>query len=281
VRAPRVWRLAPDPRTEGVAMGQYIAEQGTTQRPDAPRRVAVVAGRDAAGRARLAGLRSALRDAGVRITLLPARTASDPAALGRAVDLRRWLAAVLDADAATLAPALRRLGEDDPRIVPASIVVRSGLLDERLQERAGLLGRLGVIQAAGEVVVGSRDALVYTSVAEALFRGDRPSIAGLRGYLAGLTLAEGLRDGTDAGAIAGRLRAPRRFTDALTVPWRSDAPADGAPLVGFTAPRFLAGQLIPVQAGGERFQGTWFADGSWQRTTPEVYGPALPGAPAP
>ncbi len=89
-----------------------------------------------------------------------------------------------------------------------------------------------------------------------------------------------MRDGTRPGRIAACLRQPRRLTDALTVPWRSDAPTAGAPLVTFISARFLPARLVPVRAGGEAFQGTWFADGSWQQTTQRVYGPDLPGAPA-
>lgn len=279
VAGPRIWRLAPDPRAEGVAIGQYIVEQGTEQRPKAPRSVAILPGRDAAARARLAGLREALARAGLRVSTITPGTLGDPAALARTIEADRRLAVVIDGvGGPALSRALRRVGERSPKLTPASIVVRSGLLDERVQEDAGPFGRLGVIQPASEVAVASRDALSYTTIAKGLFRGERPSIAGLRGFVAGRALAEGLRDGAGADEIAARLRRPRRFSDALNVPWRSDRPAAGAPLVSFLAPRFLPARLVPVAAGGESFAGTWFSDGSWQAAGTHLYGPQLPGA---
>lgn len=277
-RRARSWRLAPDARAEGVAIGQYVVEQGTEQRPLAPRRIAVLPATDAAGRRRLAGLRAAAARGGLRIELLAPDVLGRPAAFARAIDAEARLAVVLDGvDAPALAAAVRRVGRRMPRVSPASIVVRAGLLDERLQEDAGPFGRLGVIQAASELAIASRDAIAYKTAAAALHRGDRPSVAGLRGFLAGRALEEGLRDGVAADRIAARLRRPRRFTDALHVPWRSDAPSAGAPLVGFLVPRFLPARLVPVAAGGERFSGTWFADGSWQSSGTHLYGPPLPG----
>jgi putative copper export protein/methionine-rich copper-binding protein CopC len=281
VRAARQYRLAPDPAAEGVAMAQYLIGQLRTQRPDAPRRVALLgqAGPNAAARER--ALTAVLARAGIRVRRLPARTATDPRAMARAVDAAAVLGTVLQGDARTLARALRGAIEDAPRFAPASVVVPADLFDERFLERAGDFGRLGVIQAAGDVVVTSRDALGYVQGARALFRGDRPSVSGLRGFVAGLALAEGLRDGTGPGDIAGRLREPSRFTDAITAPWRADRPERGSPFVLFTVGRFLPARLIPVQAGGESFQGTYFEDGSWQPVTQQAYGPGVPGQPGP
>jgi hypothetical protein len=120
-------------------------------------------------------------------------------------------------------------------------------------------------------VPGSADGLRYSRQVAALLPGERPSAAGLRGYVAGLALGEGLRDGEEPERVADRLRRPRPFTDALVAPWREDAPAAGGPLFAFLAPRLLSTSLIPA-SGGHRHSGTYFDGGTWTRTTGRVYG---------
>jgi ABC-type branched-subunit amino acid transport system substrate-binding protein len=278
VQRRRLWRLAGDPTAEGQAIGRYIDREGLVAAAGRPHRVvALVAGRaTAAGRDRIAALRATLRRSRVRLSVvdLPHDAAGARAMTVRTLDARRALAVVLDGDEQRLARALARAG-NDPALVPPAIIATSPLLDEDFQLGAGALGREGAIRSPAEVTPDSRDALGYAAAVSAIFPGDRPSIAGLRGYVTGLALDEALRDGRQPGRIAARLRKPRRFTDALQSPWRAQAPANGSILFAFLAPRFLPANLIPVADGGEQFSGRWFPDGAWTQTTSEVYGPPL------
>ena len=122
------------------------------------------------------------------------------------------------------------------------------------------------------MIPASVDGIRYATQARALYPADRPSIAGLRGYVAGLALGEGLRDGDDPGRIAARLRRPRHFTDALLAPWRADAPSAGVPLFTFLAPRLVSPTLLPA-IGGHAPSGVFFPTGTWAETTSRVYGP--------
>jgi hypothetical protein len=271
---PRLWRLAGDPVAEGEAIGTYVDREGLALAGRRPRHViALIGGRPTqATLERITALRAALGRAHVALRVVSVGR-SDAAAI-RAFDGRHALAVVLDGDARDLAHALSAAGRDRA-LVPPALIATSPLLDEDFQVAAGTLGREGAIRSPAEVSPDSRDALSYAAAVTAIFPGDRPSIAGLRGFVAGLALAEALRDGPQPERIAARLRRPRRFTDALDAPWRADAPERGSVLFGFLAPRFLPANLIPLSAGGEQFTGGWFADGTWTRTTAEVYGPRL------
>ena len=272
----RVWRTVGDPHAEGLAVGRYMLDRGSSLLARAPRRVAAVSAPPggASSAARLAGLQEALAPARVRLVRLPPETASSASALGRAIDPRRYFATFLDGDADRLVRPLRTLGARAAAggVANVLMVAASPLLDERFEERAGALGTSGAIASPSEVIPASVDGIRYAAQARALYPADRPSIAGLRGYVAGLALGEGLRDGDDPGRIAARLRRPRHFTDALVAPWRADAPAAGGPLFTFLAPRLLSPALLPA-IGGHPPSGTFFPTGTWATTTSKVYGP--------
>jgi hypothetical protein len=87
-----------------------------------------------------------------------------------------------------------------------------------------------------------------------LFRGERPSLDGLRGYVTGLALR---------AAIKGFKASPGVFTNALPAPWSRQHPGMGSPAVLALAPQFLSANLVPPSAGGEQYEGSWFADGAW------------------
>ncbi|MDX8151715.1 ABC transporter substrate-binding protein [Patulibacter brassicae] len=288
VEGKRIFRTAGDPRSEGIGMAKFVAEQGPTSRPGAPLVITYVAPArpTAASRARLAGLQEGVRGSRIRVRVLPGSTVADQDDLARAIDARNQLVSVLDGDAADLAPALRRLGDDRPQFANNLIVAPSTLLDERFIVDSGSLGREGAIAPFSEVQLGSRDAEAYANIVGLLLPGERPSIAGLRGYVAGLALTEGLADGSDAGDVEARLRRPKRFTDALVVPWRADARSAGAPLFQLVQATFLPQNLIPQQAGGSSFAGRFFVDGAWSPLQGRSYGPQIQGfesspAPAP
>jgi methionine-rich copper-binding protein CopC/putative copper export protein len=271
VAGKHVWRTAGDPYVEGTAIGQYLtaARRGAAGRTPPPV-VATISAADAgypqaAAEQRLAGLAGVLQGAGVQIRRLPVTAISWPAALRRALDPKRYMATIVDGDPQRLGAALGVVGAkaNAATLNPDQIVATSPLLDERFQLATGVLGKTGAIASPAEVVPDSADAQRYVTQMRTFFRGDQPSIGGLRGYVAGLALGEGLRDGPSPGSIAARLRRPRRFTDALIAPWRASAPQAGAPLFDFLAPSFLPANLLPPAAGGEQHSGTFFDGGAW------------------
>jgi copper transport protein len=269
------YRLAGDPRDEGIAMGSYVADQGFRLRADAPRRVSVVrVGRAEGDDAILAGVRRGLRSARSTVDVL-----QDPseAAFRRAVAPDRSVTTVITGDRRRLA---RMLDGIDGRST-APVLAPGALFDERLIVESGATGLQGTISSLSTVRLNSKDGEGYSRVIPLLFPGERPSIAGLQGYVAGLTLAEGLKDGSDPSKVAGRLDRPRGFTDAITSPWRADARTRGAPFFTVVKPTFLPENLIPsTVGGGGAVTGRYFVGGSWSPLEGAVYGPQIRGGPA-
>ncbi|HEX8067254.1 MAG TPA: copper resistance protein CopC [Thermoleophilaceae bacterium] len=273
------WRTAGDPRAEGVAAARFLIERSAAVRPaGAPRRVAAVVGGPAPAAAqRIAGLEAELARAGVSVERVAPGRPPRPADLRRAFDPRRYAGALLDGDpdGSSLSGPLRALGSSALRtgLETNTVVAASPLLDEGFQERAGTLALSGGIASAAEVAPGSADGVRYVRQLQVLYPGERPQIAGIRGYVAGLALAEGLRDGDDPGDIAARLRRPRPFTDALVAPWIASAPAAGDPLFAFLSPRILPQSLVAA-TGGHRHGEGYFPAGTWVRKSSKLYGPA-------
>ena len=278
VAARRDFRLAGDPYAEGFATGQYVRTSVARAAPPGVRTVLGVDGGDAQAARRLRGERAALAGARLRLEVVPVarvERAGKPE-LERLLDRRRTLTMLLDGPSPeALDAALRRLGGGQPGFPPAPILASARVMSERFVENAGSLGRLGVIQGTAEVTPDSRDALGYAQAVPALYPGRRPSLDGLRGYLAGLALRQGVRGGTAPAAIARDLLRPPPFTDALGSPWRDDAPDAGSQRFELLGPNFLPSTLIPTSAGGESFNGSFFTDGAWQRLSTDLYGPPL------
>lgn len=277
----RAWRTAADPRAEGLAIGRYVADQPAAHAANPPPTMTVIGVPDddpayAAAQRRVAGLREALRPAGIRVRVVPAAVLDRPAALRRVLDPDEQRATFVDGDPARVSRALRGHAHRSGAALLNTnrIIAANPLADERFQRAAGALGATGAISSPSEVLPDSADARRYAASVRAFFRGDQPSLQGLRGYVAALALGEGLRDGAGAASIAARLRRPPPFTDALVAPWRRDAPRAGAPLFVFLAPRFLTANLLPPGQGGQRHEGTFFTDGAWVRTSTRPYGPA-------
>jgi hypothetical protein len=153
------------------------------------------------------------------------------------------------------------------RLVPAPLLLSERVLSETYVVSAGALGRLGAIQGVSEVATNTTDAALYRSAVPLLFRGDIASLDGLRGYAAGLALRDALRSGTSPAAIAGNLRTPRVFTDALLAPWSAREPGAGSPAVVALQPQFLAPTLVPASVGGEAQDSEYFPQGSWTVTS--------------
>jgi hypothetical protein len=279
VSGTSVFRVAADPYADGVALGQAIGTEVLRVSAPSARTVAVIAPGDVQGRRRLAGLRAALAGLGrgIRVRLRPASaiTAAGNAALLGLLDRRSTLAMVLDgtdAESPALAAALARLPARGAVFDPAPVFASERLLSERLIEQSGDAGKVGVVQGTSTVAVDSRDGLTLSQALPALFPGESASLEGLRGYVAGLALDYGLRNGSSPVAVAARLRRPAPFTDAIPEPWRSNAPAAGAQRVGLLEPTFLTTTLLPVSSGGEPYTGQYFSGGAWKRPVTSLFG---------
>jgi methionine-rich copper-binding protein CopC/putative copper export protein/ABC-type branched-subunit amino acid transport system substrate-binding protein len=285
VYGPRIYRVAADPYADGYAIGQAIRRTFIPQSPSTAKRVLVVAATDAQGQRRLAGLKAELRGARidgapVRIRLLPLDelTHSTGASLYSMIVRTRTIALVIDgtdAQEPAIAAALRRLPARSSAFTPATVFASDRLLSERLIDRTGTVGQLGVIQGTSEVAVDSDDALALANGLPSMFPGATASIESLRGFVTGQALSYAVAHGTSVEDVTSRLFKPAPFTDALADPWRSDAPAAGDPRLGLMVPNFLNTTLLPQGAGGEQYTGDYFAAGAWERTTSEYYGPSV------
>ncbi|MEV4421419.1 ABC transporter substrate-binding protein [Patulibacter sp. NPDC049589] len=268
------YRLAEDPRDEGLALGGYIADQGFRLRTDAPRRVSLVrVGRSVGDADQLAGLREGLKPAKVTLDEIDDPTEAE---FRRATRPDRVVSTVITGDRRRLAQLLDALGGR----ATAPVLAGGALFDERLIIESGAAGLQGTVSSPSWVRLNSRDGEAYSTIIPLLFPGERPSIAGLQGYATGLALNEGLKDGSDPAKVAARLDRPRGFTDVITSPWLSTARTRGAPLFTIVKPTFLPENLIPsVVGGGGSVSGRYFVGGSWSPLEGAVYGAAIPGGP--
>jgi methionine-rich copper-binding protein CopC/putative copper export protein len=274
-----VFRLAADPYADGLALGQTLGAEVLPVSRTAARTVLAVIPGDSQGQRRLAGLRAALAQTrrGIRLRLLPASavTSAGPAQLMRLLNRRTTIAMVLDGtdvQSPALATAMSRLPARGAVFEPAPVFASDRLLSERFIEASGDAGRVGAVQGVSSVAVDSRDGLTLSQALPALFPGESASLESLRGYVTGLALDYGLRGGTSAAAVAARLERPAPFTDAIAEPWRSDAPAAGAPRLGALEATFLTTTLLPVSSGGEAYTGEYFPSGAWERPVTNLFG---------
>lgn len=275
VPGPRknVLRLAPDPYTEGFAVAQEVVTEGFRAFPDGPRRIAALVPSGRRGERSVAGLRAGLKaQRATRSVVQVFRHDGSPSSrqVRRAIDGKQFIATFMDGDQDALAAALSAIGARDAHIVPSAIFTSSRLFSERFQVDAGLLGRIGSLRSVAEVSPAARDALSYSNLLLALYPGERPSIDGLRGFLAGRALAKALAGG---GRLADRLAGLGRFSDTLASGWPRQDPAAGSQLVGFFLPTFLPSGLIRPDQGGQEVSGSYFPDGSWKPLTSNLYGP--------
>ncbi len=276
-----VFALAADPYTEGYATAQEVATEGFRAFPDGPHRIAALVPAGRRGDRAVAGLRAGLRaqgqqKAGVEVF----RHDGSPSRrqVRAAIEGGNFIATFVDGDEDSLAASLNAIGRAEHRIVPAAIFTSGRLFSERFQVAAGLLGRIGSLRSVAEVSPAARDALSYSNLVQALYPGDRPTIDGLRGYLAGRALAKALNKG---GSLADALRGLGRFSDALAAGWPRDDPASGTQLAGFILPTFLPGGLVRPDQGGQEVSGSYFPDGSWKPLTSKLFGPGARIDPAP
>ncbi|MDX6582778.1 MAG: copper transport protein, partial [Solirubrobacterales bacterium] len=272
VSAPGVFRLAGDPYAEGYAQAQYI-EQVAAASAESDVVRAVRTGTPSNGRL-LEGLRAGLADTELKLEPIPERAiSSGPGPLAATLDRSAAAAVVLDGDPDRLASDLRGLGAERLDFATAPVIADSSVFSEQLVRRSGAIGRIGALQGATEVAPDSAIAATYARAVPALYPGELPTLDGLRGYVAGLALADGLADGVEPDSVIARLVQPAPFADALLAPWRSDAPAAGSSRFEFLKANFLPPTLIPTSAGGESQSGDYFTDGTWSRVNADPLGP--------
>jgi methionine-rich copper-binding protein CopC/putative copper export protein/ABC-type branched-subunit amino acid transport system substrate-binding protein len=282
VTAARSFRTAADPYAEGYSIGQYLTGIVAPTAASSARTVRYLVAGDAQGARRLRGLQAALAGSKLQIVQVPETefTGASKAQLVDMLNRASTVAMVLDGtDPAPLERALQSLGTGKPNFPPAPIVASSRVLSESFIQNGGGLGREGAILGATEVTPDSKDAQLFAGALPALYPGEFPTLDGLRGYVVGLALKQAVSGGTGAAGIASRLLRPKQFTDALELPWRADAPSVGSQREIIIAPQFLPPTLIPVQIGGEAFNGDFFPDGTWINVG-NLYGPSL-GKPVP
>ena len=245
--------------------------------------VRVVGPRDEIAQRRLAGLKSVLDDSDLEVEELPADALATADTEQRKELLSRHQAAavLVDDDPTKMAKEFADLGTGPVDYAPAVVFASERALSERLVATSGTLGRIGAIQGASGVAPDSTTAQVYAQALPALYPGEKPSLDGLRGYVSGLALGEGVEDGIEPDQIQARLQSPPLFADALASPWRSDSPATGSQLFSVFKGTFLPPTLIPSSAGGDTYNGTFFVDGDWSRLTQEPLGPELSKPPEP
>jgi methionine-rich copper-binding protein CopC/putative copper export protein/ABC-type branched-subunit amino acid transport system substrate-binding protein len=282
VAGPEIFRVAGDPYADGIALAQAIGAEVLPVSVRGVRTVEVVSVADAQGQRRLEGLRAGLAalPAHPRVVSASASrfTRAGPAQLRGLLDRRHTAALVLDgtdAQAPALAAALRRLPTRAKSFGSAPVLASERLLSESFIQQAGDAGRLGVIQGTSTVAVDSRDGLTLSQALPTLFPGERASLEGLRGYVAGLALDHGLAGGSAAASIVAQLTRPLPFTDAIPEPWRADAPGAGTQRLGVLEPTFLSSTLVPTSQGGEAYSGQYFANGAWMRPSSALFGPSL------
>jgi hypothetical protein len=201
------------------------------------------------------------------------------AGVRRALDRRTTVAVAVDGPQELAGAIARSGGPANAGYAPAPVIASGRTFSERFVRAAGTPGRLGVIRGAAEVTPDSADALAYAGAVRQLFPGASPSLQGIRGYVTGLALADGVKHGIDPVSVRRTLHQPSRFTDAIAAPYRSDAPDLGSQRFTLLGVTFLSATLIPPSKGGESYSGTYFPDGAWSRLDSQPLGPPLDGPP--
>jgi hypothetical protein len=278
VASEHVFRLAADPYAQGVALGQYVKRRIAASAQPGAGPLRAVIGADAQGRRLLAGLRVGL--AGTRLAVLRGLANAD---LRRLLSHRESLALLLDGPAGggADAAAVARFGRTEGNTTQVPVLASERVLSERFVTAAGALGRIGALQGVSEVSTATRDAQYYGRAVQLLYRGARPTIDGLRGYVTGLALVDAVQKGISRASIEARLRRPAVFTNALLAPWTPAAPGLGSQALLVIAPQFLSSTLVPPAQGGESYQGTYFPDGDWINATTTAFGPGPSAQPPP
>ena len=267
VDADRVFRLAGTPYGSGYAAGQYVAHNAFVAFRDAPRHAAAVVAPGPDGDAAAKALRAALAPSGVDVTVFRLDRESTTSEIMQAIDASRYVATYFDGPERRVSGLLSAIGERNPTLPTMALLVSPHLYTERFMLDAGQFGRLGVLRAIGDVSPVSRDATTYLGLVQSVYRGEHPTIPGLRSYLAGTALAKVLGGSLQAGDLAGSLRKLGRFSDALAIGWQAKDPWQGSKLYGVFQSNFLAQNLTPNQDQGAAPASSTTATGPWPAAT--------------
>jgi methionine-rich copper-binding protein CopC/putative copper export protein len=271
------YRGAGDPAADGFSAARYVATSVSAQANTGVKTVRVFAADDELGTRWVAGWRAGLEGSGLELDVRTPEELldADRSQVRDLFDRRKVLALGVDGPA-SLAPAIALAGgPDNVGYAPSPVVASGRTLTERFVLAAGRPGRLGVVRGMVEIATDSRDALAYSQTVRRVFPGVAPSLQGIRGYVTGLALADGVKRGVEPADLRARLARPAPFTDALASPWRSDATSLGSQRFTLLGATFLSSTLIPPSKGGQSFTGTYFPDGAWNRLSSEIYGPPL------
>lgn len=269
----RVFRMAPNPYSEGYAAGQYFGKVGLAAVPTGtPKVINAFVGSTPDAQQRVSGLRAGLAVYGIQLHTLSPDNPGLAARLRSVLPSTKSLGIYLDAPPGPLSTALREIGPGTVNTInPTAILISSRMASENFVELSGDLGREGQVRALDDVDPTSNGAQAYVELAPQVV-GELPTLPGLSGFVAGQALAYGLIGGTSADTIASRLVAPAVFSKAATSPWSDRQPATGTLIFGVYLPVFLTSNLIPAPsaasqgAPGEVETGQFFSDGDWEST---------------
>jgi methionine-rich copper-binding protein CopC/putative copper export protein len=272
-----VFRMAPNPYAEGYSAGQYVARVGLPSTPHAPHRLAALIANNADSKERLAGLEAALAPAHVKVYAYPAGGPGLEGRLRSVLPAQSWLAIYADGNFGQLTAAMRTVGAQTAHTInPAPIIVSQRLASERFVIDSGDLGVEGQVRAITDADPTSNDANLYAELAPQIV-GERATVPGLSGFVAGQALAYGLIGGDSPSQMANRLRAPGVFSKIATSPWDDKDPALGTLIFRMLLAQFLPENLIPAGGGGgaasEPYGGQFFVNGAWEPASPELFSP--------
>jgi hypothetical protein len=281
-----VFRLAADPYTQGLALGQLILQRVAKTTAPGVHAVRAVIASDLSGARLRAGLLAGMQGSGLRVdAVAPGALAAMPERrLGDFLSRTQSAAVVIDepaaggADARAIAAVGRRQGA---QLQPAPVLASERVLNENWILSAGPLGRIGALQGVSDVSPSTSDGTLYQRAVQLLYRGEIASLDGLRGYVTGLALIDAVRRGIGASQIDAALRRPDVFTSALLAPWSAASPGVGSPAVVALQPGFLSTTLVPAQLGGESQDTTYFPSGSWTVTSATPFGEKIGTTPPP
>lgn len=261
----RSWTLTVDPAREGRALADQVHFQGARSAlllhdDGGPTPVEV-----AAAGARLDSLGIAHQEVSA-VGAAPESTAA-------AVRQGNPDSVVLVGEPRTLLPVLRALGALQPEWWPArGAVASSRLMSNELVSAAGSWTEYGRIAFASEVDPDDSPAIGYVSRLEQWYGGRRPSIDGVRGYLAGWVMANLLRDtagdrsAREIHLVLARDFANFSFGDSYRLRW--GAAGGAASRIAFFTTVFTNPLLQLGDAPATSHAGIFLKLGAFVRVTP-------------
>jgi methionine-rich copper-binding protein CopC/putative copper export protein/ABC-type branched-subunit amino acid transport system substrate-binding protein len=270
-----------DPTSRGVwstdpswqAEGSEIASQAVRQAADS---VTAIAGSSPIDREELTGLRSRLARSGVQLHVAAFGTA--PRQLAASLQRRDPSLVTLLGDPSEAAPIVHALSDVDQAtgwLPPHGILASSQLMSTDFINDAGTITRIGGIEFASDVNPFDPVSQYYAQRLRTLSPGVRPSFNGLRGYEAGLAIAEAMRDGggdpspsTITSVIADRFHD--FSAGSYELGWGDNGGTSQA--VAFFRSTYVNPMAMPVDAPGGAsslaHEGTFLDTGGFEQVAP-------------